>query len=168
MERNPHMTPIHRQHNTDTDFFRAWTCLSGLTMDFEIDTPQIIVLTGHMDVHHRGLVNGVIGYAGALSVHSCQTLADLPPIPTWATPMGVRIPGSTNGGNILNQDAHYGKIVWSGMKLLEPGCHRIMAHANSHSSLAPYTDGLAEVLVEGGLGLNCLIATFHPVTPPCP
>lgn len=155
--------PIHRQHNSDTDFFRAWTCISGLTMDFEIDTPQIVVFTGHLDVKHRGLVAGVIGYAGALSVHSCPTLADLPPLPTWATPMGVRIPGSTNGGNILNRsEHHYGKIVWSGMKLLEPGAHRIMAHANSHSSINNNnTDGLAEVLVEGGLGLNCLIATFH-------
>lgn len=155
--------PIHRQHNSDTDFYRAWTCLSGLTMDFEIDSPQIVVLTGHLDVKHRGLVNGVIGYAGALSVHSCPTLADLPPFPTWSTPMGVRIPGSTNGGNILNRsEHHYGKIVWNGMVLLEPGCHRIMAHANSHTSINNNTiDGLAEVLVEGGLGLNCLIATFH-------
>ena len=156
--------PIHRQQH-GAHFFRAWTCLSGLAMDFEIDEPQVIVLTGHMDVHHRGMaaanITGVIGYAGALSVHSCPTLADLPPSPTWATPMGVRIPGSTNGGNILNETQHYGKVAWNGMVLLEPGCHRIMAHANSHSSLAPYTDGLAEMLVEGGLGLNCLIATFH-------
>lgn len=158
--------PIYRQHNSDTDFFRAWTCLSGLTMDFEIESPQIVVLTGHLDVKHRGQITGitgVIGYAGALSVHSCPTLADLPPPPTWSTPMGVRIPGSTNGGNIINRsEHHYGKIAWNGMVLLEAGAHRIMAHANSHTSINNNsTDGLAEVLVEGGLGLNCLIATFH-------
>lgn len=153
--------PLHRQQH-GAHFFRAWTCLSGLTMDFEIDEPQVVVLTGHMDVHHRGLVNGVIGYAGALSVHSCPTLADLPPSPTWATPMAVRIPGSTNGGNILSETQHYGKVAWNGMVLLEPGAHRIMAHANSHTSIDNNSrDGLVEMLVEGGLGLNCLIATFH-------
>jgi hypothetical protein len=150
--------PIHRQHNTDTDFFRAWTCITGLTMDFEIDEPQYIVLSGHLDVHHRGIVNGVIGYAGALSIVSCpDKLAD----PTWSTPMGERLAGSTNGGNILSETQHYGKIAWNGMKLLQPGRYRVLAHANSHSSLGPTTDGLAEVLIEGGQGLNCLIATFQ-------
>lgn len=151
--------PIHRQHNSDTDFFRQWTCIVGLTMDFEIDEPQHIVLSGHMDVHHRGLVSGVIGYAGALSIVECE---ELPPAPTWNTPMGERFPGSTNGGNILSETDHYGKIVWSGTKLLQPGRYRVMAHGNSHSSLAPNTDGLAEVLVEGSGGLNCLVATFFP------
>lgn len=75
--------------------------------------------------------------------------------------MANRFAGSTNGGNILSETDHYGKIIWNGCALLQPGCYRVMAHANSHSSLAPTTDGLAEVLVEGGAGLNCLIATFH-------
>lgn len=160
--------PIFRQHNADTDFFRQWTCLTGLTMDFEIDEPQWIVLQGHMDVHHRGLVSGVIGYAGALSCIRTDSIFELPASVSWSTPLANRLPGSTNGGNILSDTQHYGKIIWSGCKLLEPGSYRFMAHANSHSSLAPNTDGLAEVLVEGGLGLNCLIATFHPATPPSP
>lgn len=150
--------PIHRQQNSGAHFFRQWTCLSGLTMDFEIDEPQYIVLSGHLDVHHRGIVNGVIGYAGALSILS---YIEKMPTPTWSYPMGERLAGSTNGGNILNETQHYGKIVWNGMKLLQPGKYRVLAHANSHSSLGPNTDGLAEVLVEGSGGLNCLIATFH-------
>lgn len=155
-------TPIKRQHNSDTDFFRGWTCLTGLTMDFVIDEPQWIELDGHMDVHHRGIVNGVIGYAGSLSYVSAPTLAQLPAAPAWSTPPGTRIDGSVNGGNISDETQHYGKIVWNGLQLLQPGAYRIMAHANSHSSISGNTiDGLAEVLVEGGKGLNCLIATFH-------
>jgi hypothetical protein len=155
--------PIIRQHNTDTDFFRVWTCIVGLTMDFEIDEPQHVILSGHLDVHHRGIVQGVIGYAGALSIVAVNPGGDFPPFPTSATPMGERFSGSTNGGNILNETDHYGKIAWNGARLLQPGKYRVLAHANSHSSLAPNTDGLAEVLVEGGAGLNCLIATFHPI-----
>lgn len=155
--------PIFRQHNADTDFYRQWTCLNGLTMDFEIDEPQWVVLTGHMDVHHRGLVSGVIGYAGQLSHIELEgPLVTPQAVLTWNCPAGERMVGSVNGGNILSETQHYGKIVWNGMKLLQPGCHRIMAHANSHSSLGPNTDGLAEALVEYGSGLNCLIATFHP------
>jgi len=153
--------PIFRQHNSDTDFFRAWTCINGLTMDFDVDEPQWVVFNGQMDVHHRGIVNGVIGYAGCLSILSAATLASLPPPPVWNTPPAVRIDGSTNGGNILSETQHYEKIVWGGCKLLEPGAYRVMAHANSHSSINNNsTDGLAEVLVEGGKGLNYLIATF--------
>lgn len=150
--------PIFRQHNSDTDFFRKWTCIVGLTMDFEVDEPQHIVLSGHLDVHHRGVVSGVIGYAGALSI---LQYTDTLPAPTWDAPMGERLAGSTNGGNILSETDHYGKIIWSGCRLLQPGKYRVMAHANSHSSLGPNTDGLAEALIEGGSGLNCLIATFY-------
>lgn len=135
-------------------------------MDFEVDEPQWIVLHGHMDVHHRGIVSGVIGYAGALSMISAPCLADLPAGITWSTGMGTRLQGSTNGGNILSDTDHYGKIAWHGCALLQPGCYRVMAHANSHSSLGPTTDGLAEVLIEGGSGLNCLIATFHAANSP--
>ena len=34
--------PIFRQHNSDTDFYRQWTCLWGLTLDFELDEAQYI------------------------------------------------------------------------------------------------------------------------------
>lgn len=153
--------PIYRRHDSDTDFFRAWTCFAGMVMDFELDEPQIVVLLGHMDVHHRGLVSGVIGYAGMLSYVSAPTLAELPGPCSWSTPPGSLIYGSTNGGNILSETQHYGKIAFNGFQLLPAGAHRIMAHGNSHSNLASGTDGLAETLVEGGLGLNCLIATFH-------
>jgi hypothetical protein len=159
-------TPIFRQQNSDTDFYRQWTCLTGLTMNFTIDEAQWVVFNGQMDVHHRGIVNGVIGFAGTLSIIGAPTLAQLPASPVWSTPPGERLEGSTNGGNILSETQHYGKIVWGGCKLLQPGAYRVMAHANSHSSISDNSiDGLAEVLVEGGKGLNYLIASFYDAQP---
>lgn len=156
-------SPLVRQHNASTDFFRQWTCLSQLTMDFVVDEPQWLVLTGHLDVVHRNLINGVLGYAGKLSLISAPSLNNLPVTPSWYTPPGTTLEGSINSGNILDITQHYGKICWNAAKLLTPGAYRVLAHANSHSSInGNSTDGLAEVLVEGGKGLNILVATFHP------
>ncbi len=153
--------PIFRQHNSDTDFFRAWTCLNGFTMDFTVDEPQWVVFSGGMDIHHRGLVNDVIGVGGGISMLTAPTLGQLPAFPQWNTPPADWVVPSINGCNILSETHHYGKITFTGAKLLQPGAHRVMVHGNSHTSINGNTiDGLAEVLVEGGQGRNCLVATF--------
>jgi hypothetical protein len=153
--------PIFKQCNNHTDFFRVWTCINGFTMDFTVDEPQWVVFSGGMDIHHRGLVNGVIGVGTGISLLAAPTLAQLPPFPQWSTPPGEWLTSSINTDNIISETDHYGKTIFTGAKLLQPGAHRVMVHANSHTSISGNTiDGLAEVLVEGGQGRNCLIATF--------
>lgn len=152
------LAPIMRRHDGASQLFRAWTCLSLLTIDFEVTEPTWVNLHGFADVKHRNLVNGVIGYAGLLS---WMPIAAGAPAPSWNTAPGTPMWESCSTGNILSVTHHYGKIVWGALALFQPGRYRIMAHANSHSDLAPSTDGLAEMLVEGGRGRNCLIATFQ-------
>lgn len=151
------MTQIHfRQQNSDTDLYRAWTCLSQLTTNFEIERRSIVTFQGAIDVHHRGLVNGVIGYAVSLTVSQIPQGVNWPST-AWNTPRGTLVAGSTNGGNILSETDHYGKGIWTGYAVLAPGRWQIRAYGNSHSSLDMNADGLAEVLVEGPHGLNGLI-----------
>jgi hypothetical protein len=157
---------FQRRQNSNTHFFREWTRLTGLTLDFEVTEPSALMVWGHLDVHHRGLVNGVIGYAGCLCLESADTLDDLgsPPY-TFSPPFNNahRIAGSTNGGNILSETDHYGKIIWSGSAILIPKAYRLTAYACSHSSLDKERDGLAEVLIEGTGGLNLLNALITPL-----
>lgn len=154
--------PFKRQHNADTDLFRQPTCLTGFTIDFEVAERSILTAHGHCDVVHRNLVVGPVGYSAQLSLKRADSLAELGPLPSWSTPPGAIIWGSTNGGNIRDIEDHYGKVALNGREWIEPGAYRLMAHAKSHSSSAPYTDGLIEVLVEGGRGLNCLIVDVEP------
>jgi hypothetical protein len=144
-----------RQQNSDTDLFRSWTCLTQLTTNLEIQRPSVVTFSGAIDFHHRGIVNGVIGYAVCLTVSRVQD-GNSWPVPTWNTPRGTLIAGSINGGNILSETDHYGKGVWTGYVKLDLGRWQVRAYGNSHSSLGPDTDGLAEVLVESA-GLNGLI-----------
>ena len=121
---------------------------------------------GHCNVSHRDLVNAAVGFSTQLSLKRAATLAELGPQPVTSTPPGAVIWGSTNGGNIVKREDHYGLTALNGREWLEPGAYRLMVHGKSHSDAAPNTDGLIEVLVEGGKGLNCLIVDVEPVPVP--
>lgn len=161
---------IYRQHNASTDCFRAWTNLSGFAAEFEVTVPTVMTVHGHADIKHRGQetgIMGVVGYAGALSIFSAPTLAQLPPPPVWSTPLGTVLPGSINGGNIYDRTMHYGRLIWTGFAVIEPGAYRVMAHCNSHTSIGGNAvDGLVEILVEGSKGLNSMIIRLDPLPAP--
>lgn len=159
------MSTVSRQHHWSTDLFRAGVCLSGFTYDFAINTPSALTVFGHCDITHRDQFVGPFGYSSKLSLNRADTLAELGPAPNSSTPVGsILLPGSTNGGNVLNIAHHYGKLILNGYIELQPGFYRLLVHAYAHTSVDDNTrDDLAEVLVEGGKGLNLMVARLDPL-----
>ena len=144
------MKVIKTYHPYDTDLFRKWTRLEGFTMEFEVTVPSHLILSGHVNLKHRGLCAGAVGFALCISVKSSETKEALGPFPnTWiGDPSGHYLFGSKTGGNIASIDDHYAYPTLDGYKLLQPGWHRVEVWGVSHSDAAPNTDGLIEVLAD--------------------
>lgn len=143
---------IYKTHNTSsTDLFYKWTRLSGFTQDFEILEDSHLTIMGHVNLHHRGLVNGPVGWALRPSLTRAETLADLGPKPTSAAGKpGTWIKGGKTGSNILSEAQHYAEGNFLAYERLSPGAYRLEIWGCSYSTLAPTTDGLIEVLGDGG------------------
>ena len=150
---------IFKQHNWDTDLFLYPTYITGFTTVIEVTQPSVVTIQGHVNLHHRGIVNGAVGYATWLSLESASDVPSLGSDPGTLSPYdaSTRLDGSVSAGNIRDVQQHYGETVLDGYAVLQPGAHRITVQGVSHSDLAPTTDGLIEVHVEGGKGLNCMI-----------
>ncbi len=153
------MQVFKKQHNFDTDLFRAPTYLVGFTQEFTVDVDSHLTIQGHVNLHHRGLVNGAVGFATWVSMERADTVSELSPIPSTlsAYDSSTAIPGSISAGNISDVAHHYGETVLDGYAYLTPGSYRVTVQGVSHSDLAINTDGLIEIQVEGGKGLNCMI-----------
>lgn len=162
------MRVIQKFHPYDTDLFRHWTRLEGFTMDFEVQEPSHLILSGHVNLVHRGLCGGAVGFALCISVKSSPTKEGLGPFPTnWiGNPAGGYLFGSKTGGNILGVEDHYGYPSLDGYKLIQPGWHRVEVWGVSHSGHAPGTDGLIEVLTDASHAesgtYNQLVAQIIP------
>ena len=137
------------QHYSDTDLFRDYSRISDLSVDFCVSEPSIVETSGYIGLTHRNLVKGPVGYAVRIGYYSAPSLAALGPRTWGATPGQYRgiqwIPGAKSAGNIASIEAHYAEANLSSLVLLPAGCYRFEVWANSHSSSAPYADGLIEV-----------------------
>ena len=153
------MDIIKKQHNWATDLFRQSTYLVGFTHVFEVCQPSHLTVAGHLNLAHRGISLGAVGFASWLSLESAATIADLGPNPGTLSPYDTttRIPGSVSAGNISDISHHYGETVFDGYEHLDPGAYRLTVQGVSHSDAAPNTDGLIQVQVEAGKGLNVII-----------
>lgn len=150
---------VKKQHNWGTDLFLRPTYLAGFTHVFVVDKPSHLTVQGHINLHHRGIAVGAVGFATWLSLEKADTVEELGPDPSTLSPYdsSTRIEGSVSAGNISDVAHHYGETVLDGYELLEPGAYRLTVQGVSHSDAAPGVDGLIEVQVEGGEGLNCMI-----------
>ena len=137
------------QHYSDTDLFRDYSRLSDLSIDFCVSERSIIETSGYIGLTHRNLVKGPVGYAVRIGYYAAPSLAALGPRTWGATPGQYRgiqwIPGAKSAGNIASIEAHYAEANLSSLVLLPAGCYRFEVWGNSHSSAAPYADGLIEV-----------------------
>ncbi len=142
----------------NTNCFREMTAMSQTKIDFQIFEPSHITLIGHFNMHHRGLVNGAVGYVLQLTYKYATTQEGL----GNTTKKSIK---GRSGGNIHNETHHYAEGNIDGyLKADDIGWYRIQAWCNSHSSLAPNTDGLIEVLGDGGSAApyNQLTVQVHP------
>lgn len=137
------------QHSSDTDLFRDYSRISDLSVDFCVSEPSIVETSGYIGLTHRNLVNGPVGYAVRIGYYAAPSLAALGPRTWGATPGQYRglawVPGAKSAGNIASIEAHYAEANLSSLIALPAGCYRYEVWANSHSSAAPYADGLIEV-----------------------
>ncbi len=140
---------IKTQHWQDTDLFRNYSRINGLTTDFCVVAVSHVQTSGFLGLTHRNLVVGPVGWAVRISYRTAQTLAELGPKPGGASPGGYAgsnwIPGAKSAGNIASIEHHYAEANLSSYMLVLPGCYRLEVWGNSHSSSAPSTDGLIEV-----------------------
>lgn len=158
------MRVINKQHSFATDLFRRPTFLAGFSTVFEVKTASHLIVNGHVNLHHRGLVDGAVGYGCWLGLRREDTLEDLGTNPsTLDESYGLyeTIKGSTDSGNIADVAQHYGTAKIDGYKELEKGFYRLCLFGVSHSDLSLNSDGLINVLIEGGEPLNNLIIQLH-------
>lgn len=145
-------TVVQKFHDTHTDLARQWTRIYGLTIDLEVTIDSHLFLYGHINLEHRNLVDGPVGFGLCMSLKRADTHDGLGPYPTDSvgSPIGYQILGSKTGGNIRDIEDHYGYPSLDGYASLEPGWYRVEVWGASHSSLAPDTDGLIHVLIGDG------------------
>lgn len=136
--------------SAQVDLFRNWSRISGLTQDVCVIAPAHVFMQGLLNLRHRNLVTGPVGWALKAGVRYETTLQALGPKPTsanpgaWATTPGFQwINGALSSGNIRDIEHHYSEANLSGYFWASvPGCYRIEWWGTSHSSLGPNTDGL--------------------------
>lgn len=146
------------QHNWATHLFRDYSRIADMTTDVCITVPAHVHFSGLLNLYHRNTAfypdgrSGPVGWAVRIGYRYASTLAGLGTRPQWADPgtwrtTGVQwIPGAKSSGNIVNRDAHYAEANLVGYVFLTtPGCYRFEVWGNSHSDLAPNTDGLIAV-----------------------
>lgn len=165
---------FYQVHDANTDIYRNGSRLAGMSFSFQVDVPSRLVTLGHICVKHRNLivppsdqpwdapvgVSAVIGY---------RTAADLTAIAS--VPYGTYgdynagcssaqlinwISHGVDGVNVLNIEDHYASLKLESVIGLPIGAYRVEPWLFAKSDLAPDTDGLAEVVVEGSTSLGFL------------
>lgn len=121
--------------------------------------PRKILLDFHADVIHVG--NGsdasvAVGFSFWLSRRSALTHAGMQSAPF------TNIRSAVGGGNVSERNPqHYGnKSICTAVEL-PAGYHEFSVIGNGHTD-GSSTQGLLQVLAEGGMGLNCLRITVLP------
>ena len=153
---------IKSSHCASTDLFLEWTSLEGFTQTFQKTTantvPMQVSVNGFVGLKHRGIVYGgtakyPIGWATIVTLE--YSTNPFTPVSTYELrPANLSAGGildaiepAKDSGNIYGIDDHYGTGILQGHKqITEPGYYRIRAWGLSHSSVAPTTNGLIEVL----------------------
>lgn len=108
----------------DQDLMREFRPV--LSCAFTVDCPSRVYVSGHVDSHHRGLVSGAVMVAYKVAVDG-----------SW-------VPGSTTGGNIINETQHYESHCIHAFAEVAAGNHTVTLYGRSASTLLD-RDGLAEV-----------------------
>lgn len=134
-----------------------WTILHDLRVEFVITEESVLHWYGSINLKHRNLVTGPVGYAIKASLRYAETCAALPTPPVsginlayWQSAQPYIVYGSKRAGNIASIAAHYAEVALDGRKVLAtPGCYRLDWYGNSHSDAAPTTNGLIELNMNG-------------------
>lgn len=128
------------RHNQATDLFRSWGELSGFRRDFQLDAPAVALLSLNIDLIHRNICVGPVGYGIRIRHRTAATQSALSSAAySW-------VPHAYAAGNIADIDDHYGRATIPNLPFaLPPGWHQFSVWGNSHSSAAPNTDGLIEL-----------------------
>lgn len=136
---------IKAHHPWDTDLFRVHNRIGGLSATFQTTGPVDVTTSGHVNLVHRGIVVGPVGWSLWIQYRYATTLEGLAAAPWW------RIKGCKPSGNIASVEEHYKDASLDGyVRFDTPGWYELSVWGSSHSSSAPYTDGLIEVNPETG------------------
>ena len=112
------------------DILKDISLVPSFTWQFTVTETSVFRASGHIDYRHRG-ISGTAGMT-IFVAHQLQMNS-------------VWIPGSKTGINIVGQNDHYAVLPVYANMVLEPGSYTVALYARSASSLAPYTNGLAEI-----------------------
>lgn len=133
--------------------------ISQFRTRFYLAEPRKVLLDFHADVIHVG--NGsdaavAVGFSFWLAKRSGGTLQALD------SAAFVSIRNAVGGGNVSERNPqHYGnKSICSAIEL-DAGYHEFSVIGNGHTD-GSSTQGLLQVLAEGGMGLNCLRVVVLP------
>lgn len=127
----------------DTDLFRVPYRISGMTVTFQTTGPADVLTLGHLNLRHRCFYGvTAVGYGVYVRYRFATTEAGLATAPLADL--------AISSGNIRDCAHHYADAGLESYQRVTPGWYRYEVWAGSHSSDAPYTDGLLEVNPEGG------------------
>lgn len=141
-----------------------WNRFHSLTTTFEVTKTSHLTLGGHINLVHRNLVVGPVGFAiRAYLIGPYASESDVNavpyPGPVSNVPFTV-IHGSTISGNITNIEEHYKEVPLYGYKVIDPGWYRVEIWGNSHSSASSYS-GLLSTYPANGLPYNELLVRIE-------
>jgi hypothetical protein len=135
----------------------VWTCLQQMRVEFTVDADARLKWHGKVNLKHRGIVNGPVGFGIRTTLRSAANLAALPTPPGssvdavyYASSEACITWAGKAAENIASVADHYRDAIFFGEQDIPAGGHRFEVWGNSHSSLAPSTDGLLEVNTNGG------------------
>lgn len=149
--------------NTPVPLTSSGVEISETRIRFELAEERCALFDFHADVTHTGSgsdASVAVGFSFWIVHRHATTEAALNSMP-W-----TYIPNAVGGGNVSERNPqHYGnKAIVSGAPSdakLQPGFHEISVVANGHTD-GSSTQGIINMLVEGGKGLNCLRVTVLP------
>lgn len=100
---------FHRMHNEQTDLARAWTRLSGYTLEFQITQNSHLFMMGHVNIEHKNMVNGPVAFALCISLKKSDTQGGLefaPPDFPWFNIIHGTKTGGTSGTLLIITGIH--------------------------------------------------------------
>ena len=112
------------------DLMEAMTTVSQYNWTFTAATPSVLVISGHIDTHHRG----VYGTADKAVMVAMRVLLN-----------GSEVQGSKTGVNIVGTEQHYAIMPVHTNIDIPAGTHSVKIQARSASTAAPGRNGLAEI-----------------------
>lgn len=143
-----------------------WNRFHSYTTVFEVTKTSHLTLSGHVNLVHRNLCVGAVGFAiRAYLIGPFATKEEAAAVPYPGPVSSVPFPviyGSTISGNIANIEEHYKEVPLHGYKRIDPGCYRAEVWGNSHSSASSYS-GLISVNPAKGLPYNELLVRVESV-----